>query len=222
MENIYQEYIEELANYLNLQDNFESEESVIGEGLEGNVTVDEVRASEQCLLYLIIDQSFSIYNNGTEKDIKKGLRYFNDLITTKEHLKDVQTAISLFGSTLDMRPFQYGDKLNTSYEAKETKTRLYDAVIESCRNMLYQYSTLQPICKLKGAMFIFTDGEDNGSSHTMEEVHYYLSELVKNNIVYLVVASQGADLKQLARDFETEPICIEDTYKLKKLLRFTS
>lgn len=132
--------------------------------------------------------------------------------------------MTFFGSTLDMRPFQYGEKIDISYEANETSTRLYDAVVESCKNMVAQYDALESHCTVKGVMLIFTDGEENSSEvyRRVEDVQNALDELTTREIRYLVAAFKGANVEQPAKDFKTEPIIIDDDHKLRRLMRFTS
>lgn len=225
MATIDQDYIKDLDMYLNAKDDFEPEEDVeIQQGIKGNVSVDDIRDSEQALLYMVIDKSGSMYNNGLEDAVRKGLEDVKRVVNGSKEVKCIQTAMTFFGSSLDMRPFQYGECIDTSYEANEASTRLYDAVVESCKNMISQYDTLKPTAKVKGVMLIFTDGFENGSElyHDAKEVQKYLDELRKRDIPYLVASFKGVDENQLARDFKTEPITIDDDHKLRRLMRFVS
>lgn len=225
MATIDQDYIKDLDMYLNAGDDYEPEEDVeIQQGIKGNISVDDIRDSEQALLYMVIDKSGSMYNNGLEDAVRKGLEDVKRVVNGSKEVKCIQTAMTFFGSSLDMRPFQYGECIDTSYEANEASTRLYDAVVESCKNMISQYDTLKPTAKVKGVMLIFTDGGENGSElyHDAKEVQKYLDELRKRDIPYLVASFKGVDGNQLARDFKTEPITIDDDHKLRRLMRFVS
>lgn len=225
MANIDQEYIKDLDMYLNADDDSEPEEQItVQEGIKGNVSVNDIRDVEQALLYMVIDKSGSMYNNGLEEQVKKGLEDVKRVVNGSREVKCIQTAMTFFGSTLDMRPFQYGECIDTSYEASESKTRLYDAVVESCKNMISQYDTLQPTTKVKGVMLIFTDGGENGSEQyrSAKDVQNYLDELAKRDIPYLVASFKGVDNEQLGSDFKTEPIIIDDDHKLRKLMKFVS
>ena len=225
MATIDQDYIKDLDMYLNAKDDFEPEEDVeIQQGIKGNISVDDIRDSEQAVLYMVIDKSGSMYNNGLEDAVRKGLDDVKRVVNGSKEVKCIQTAMTFFGSSLDMRPFQYGECIDTSYEANEASSRLYDAVVESCKNMISQYDTLKPTAKVKGVMLIFTDGGENGSElyHDAKEVQKYLDELRKRDIPYLVASFKGVDGKQLARDFKTEPITIDDDHKLRRLMRFVS
>lgn len=225
MANIDQDYIKDLDMYLNAEDGSEPEEEItVQEGIKGNVTADDIRDVEQALLYMVIDKSGSMYNNGLEDQVKKGLEDVKRVVNGSKEVKCIQTAMTFFGSTLDMRPFQYGECIDTSYEATENRTRLYDAVVESCKNMVSQYDTLEPTAKVKGVMLIFTDGEENGSEQYRDakDVQTYLDELVKRKIPYLVAAFKGVDAEKLGREFKTEPIIIDDDHKLRRLMRFVS
>ena len=219
------EYIRQLNDYLNSDDQVEtSEETEHSEVLAGNVPIQEVRDTEQSLLSLVIDKSTSMVYNGLANGVRQGLVDVKRVVNGCKEVDCIQTAMTFFGSTLDMRPFQYGEKIDISYEANETSTRLYDAVVESCKNMVAQYDALESHCTVKGVMLIFTDGEENSSEvyRRVEDVQNALDELTTRKIRYLVAAFKGANVEQLAKDFKTEPIIIDDDHKLRRLMRFTS
>lgn len=219
------EYIRQLNDYLNSDDQVETSEETEDSGvLEGNVSIQEVRNTEQSLLSLVIDKSTSMVYNGLADGVSQGLVDVKKVVNGSKEVECIQTSMTFFGSTLDMRPFQYGENIDISYEANETSTRLYDAVVESCKNMVAQYDSLKSLCKVKGVMLIFTDGEENSSEvyRRVEDVQNALKELTTRKIKYLVAAFKGANVEQLARDFKTEPIIIDDDHKLRRLMRFTS
>ena len=225
MASIDQDYIKDLDMYLNAEEDSEPEEEVkVQQGIKGNVSVDEVRDAEQALLYLLIDKSTSMYFNGLEDAVRQGLGDVKRVVNGSKEVKCIQTAMTFFGSSLDMRPFKYGECIDTSYDADETATRLYDAVVESCKNMISQYDTLKPTTKVKGVMLVFTDGGENGSEQyrDVKVVQNYLNELKKRDIPYLVASFKGVDMEQLGSDFMTEPIAIDDDHKLRRLMRFVS
>ena len=193
--------------------------------IKGNVTIDELRDKEVNLLYLVIDKSYSMYENGLEKSVKEGLIAVKDFINSLDDKKSqqVQIAITLFGSTLDMRPFKYVEDLKTSYEADEVKSRLYDGVIESCKNMIYQYDILiRKSCHVHGRMIILTDGIDNGSLVTVEDFHKYLDELYKRDIVYFPVAFDDLDIEELSKLFKQEAIGFRDAFDFKRYMFYIS
>ena len=221
MENSYQ-WIEDLEKYLNSDEDILEPEEVIEtpKGSEGNITPDEVRCCGQDLLYLVIDNSGSMYNNGLENAVVDGLKLAKK---TVEGCKYIQTAITLFGSKLEMRPFKYGVQIDTSYEAKGYKSRLYDAIVESCNNMIYQYDILKTEVKVKGFMLLFTDGGENGSEkYSANDAKQAVRELKARDIRFCVAAFEGFDSNKLAEELEVEPILIEDGHCLRKLMRIVS
>ena len=172
-----------MNDYLNNPDQIETaEETEQSERLDGNVSIYELRDSEQGLLSIVIDKSISMHYNGLDVGVKHGLKEIKRVVNGRKEVIYIQPAMTFFGSTLDMRPFQYGENIDISYEANETSTRLYDAVVESCKNMVAQYDYLKSL----GTMF------------------------------------KEVNIEQLARDFKTKMIIIDDDYKLRKLMRFTS
>lgn len=228
MSGIDQEYLKNLNDYINADlddDDYDSEEdSIAKDGLEGNVKIDDIRDVNQALLYMVIDKSGSMYNNGLEEAVKQGLADVKRTVNGCKEVKCIQTAMTFFGSTLDMRPFQYGECIDTSYAATEEKTRLYDAVVESCENMISQFDKLKPITSaLKGVMLIFTDGCENGSKqYNLKDVQAYLDKLKEKGITYLVASFKGVNAEQLGKDFKTETITIKDDHQLRKLMGFVS
>jgi len=54
-------------------------------------------------------------------------------------------------------------KSNTAHGTSVGGTPLYDIIVESCENMLWQYDKLTKMYKVNGAMIIFTDGRENSS-----------------------------------------------------------
>ncbi len=224
MTSIDQDYINKFNMYLNAEDNSEDEKVVeIQQGIKGNIAFNEVRDAMQILLYLVIDKSYSMYGDLEEK-VRQGLENIKQVINGSYEEKHIQIAITFFGSNLDMHPFQYVENIDTSCEVDGSATRLYDAVVESCKNMISQYDSLKPIIKVSGVMLIFTDGEDNGSEQyrKAKDVQTYLNELTERDIPYIVTAFGVADLNHIGRDFNTEPRSIDDVSKLRTLMRFVS
>ena len=225
MANIDQDYLNDLEKYLNTdEDTTEPQEEVtVNKGLKGNITTDEIRAAEQALLYLVVDKSGSMYHNGLEKGVVDGLNEVKKTVNGAKESKCIQTAMTFFGSTLDMRPFKYGECIDTTYEATDGETRMYDGIVESINNMTSQYDSLVSECKIKGVMLIFTDGGENGSKqYTLSDVKNALKELKKRDIVYLVAAFDGIDSSKLGNDLGVEPIPIKDEHQLRRLMKFVS
>ena len=156
------EYMDRLDKYINdpeTEPEGEAEDAAPKE-IEGNVAPEEIRSNLQALLYMVIDKSISMRGNGLEEAVRQGLVDVKRTVNGAKEMDCIQTAMTFFGSTLDMRPFQYGECIDISYEANEPSTRLYDAVVESCQNMVAQYDKLKDnTTAIKGVMFIFTDGE---------------------------------------------------------------
>lgn len=206
----------------------ENRKNEVPKELEGNVAPEDVRANMQALLYMVIDKSISMRGNGLEEAVRQGLEDVKRTVNGSIEVDCIQTAMTFFGSTIEMRPFQYGERIDISYEANEPSTRLYDAVIKSCKNMVDQYDKLEPNAEMKGVMFIFTDGEENNSEHNLKDLQSAIKNMVekdektKRNIKLLVAGFEGADIERLAKEFETEPIIINDDHKLRRLMSFVS
>ena len=225
MADVSQEYLNDLTKFLNNPDEIEEPEEalVVQGGLAGNISFNDIRSSEQALLYIVVDKSGSMYNNGLEQGVIAGLKEVKNAVNGAKESKNIETAMTFFGSTLDMRPFQYGENIDISYSADEPETRLYDAIVESCNNMVSQYDKLRGECVLKGVMLIFTDGEENGSqNYKLKDAQNALAELEKRGIPYIVAAFKDADLSKLAVEFEVTPVEITDEHQLRRLMGFVS
>lgn len=225
MSNIDENYLNDLQNYLNSDDDSiePEEETAVNKGLEGNIKIDEVRSAEQALLYLVVDKSASMYHNKLERGVIEGLEEVKKTVNGSKEAKCIQTAMTFFGETLDMRPFKYGECIDTTYAANESSTRMYDGIVESCKNMISQYDNLKNECKVKGVMLIFTDGGENGSkNYNLSDVRNALDELTKKDIVYIVAAFDSVDLSALGKELNVEPVPIKDEHQLRRLMKFVS
>ena len=226
------DYLQRLDKYINDPATApENREKGVANELKGNVAPEEIRANMQALLYLVIDKSISMRSNGLEEAVRQGLEDVKRTVNGSIEVDCIQTAMTFFGSTIEMRPFQYGERIDISYEANEPSTRLYDAVIKSCKNMVDQYDKLEPNAEMKGVMFIFTDGEENNSEHNLEDLQRAIRSMLqkdpeeketKRNIKLLVTGFKGADIERLAKEFETEPIVINNDHIPRRLMRFVS
>ncbi len=229
MAKLSDDYMKQLNAYLD--DPSTISESFKAKEIKGNVSIEEKRDnSKQALLYMVIDKSVSMRGNGLEDAVRQGLADVKRTVNGSKEVDYIQTAMTFFGSSVEMRPFQYGECIDISYEATDSSTRLYDAVIESCQNMVAQYDKFEPTTTVKGVMLVFTDGEENASQHSLKELQDTLSQMLGTNlkkderrdIRFLVATFKGVDVRQLAQEFNTEPIIIDDDHKLRRLMDFVS
>ena len=224
MDNIEQEYINDFEKYLTTdEDTTEPQEEIVAKkGLRGNITYDEIRSVDQALLYLVVDKSSSMYHNGLEKGIVDGLNEVKKVVNGVKESKYIQTAMTFFGSTLDMRPFKYGECIDTSYEATESQSRMYDAIVESCSNMISQYDNLISECKIRGVMLILTDGHEVASEYNLDDAKNALKELMKREIVCLITTFDGIGSLKLCNDLGIETVPIKDNHQLRILMKLVS
>lgn len=232
MANVDPKYIEELNRFLDQDDDTlePDDDLTIDIGLEeskelkGNIPAGNTRATEQALLYIVVDKSGSMRYNGLEKGVIEGLKEVKKAVNGSKELDYVQTAMTFFGSTLDMRPFRYGENIDISYEANEGATRMYDAIVESANNMLKQHEAMKKeAVHSKGVMFVFTDGGENGSQqYGLHDVRDSIKEMHERGIRFLVAAFDGMNLSQLGDDLGVEPVPIKDDHQLRKLMAFVS
>lgn len=187
--------------------------------LKGNVSPDEIRSDIQALLYMLVDKSISIINNDIEEDIRQGLKDIKKTIKDSKREDCVQTAMTFFSSTLDMRPFQNGDCIDTSYEVDGDETHLFDAIVESSNNMIAQYDALKSKAYVQGVMFIFTDGQDNGSKYSIEKVVDYIEKLKDRNIHCIYVCYKASNVSLISWYLRDKIYIVDSHSKMRRLLK---
>ncbi|MBO6233422.1 MAG: hypothetical protein J6N78_05145 [Clostridia bacterium] len=221
-----QEYIDNLNRYLDadIDDDYESDEDFITEdGIDGNVKIEDIRDVRKTLLYLVIDQSVSMRHYGLEDAVRRSLADVKNLIDRSYEKKGMMTATTFFGSELDIRPFQEGECIDISYVSTDKRTRLYDAIVESCKNMINQYDKLKYSATVGGVMLIFTDGGiDKSENYDICDARYYLNKLRNRDITYLLISLGGKKIQQLCRELNTEPVSTEDCHQLRRRMMFVS
>ena len=228
MANVDPKYIEELNRFLDQDDDTlePDDDLTIDIGLEeskelkGNIPAGNTRATEQALLYIVVDKSGSMRYNGLEKGVIEGLKEVKKAVNGSKELDYVQTAMTFFGSTLDMRPFRYGENIDISYEANEGATRMYDAIVESANNMLKQHEAMKKeAVHSKGVMFVFTDGGENGSQqYGLRDVRDSIEWMNEMNLRFVLVSLNGANLSDFGDELGVEPVLIEDESQLRRIM----
>ena len=201
----------------------EEEEIVVSDDIPAdNITSDDVRATEQALLYLVIDKSGSMFNNGLEEAVRDSLKQLKDTVKKSIECDEVQIALTFFGSSMDMRGFQYWENVDTSYEASEEYTRLYDAIVKSANNMLHQYETMEVDNLVKGAMLIITDGAENGSQeHTENDVKEALEKLKTKKIPVVLATFDKVDMSKFAKKIGNVQLeSFKDAHDLRRKIAF--
>lgn len=221
---INEDYLKNLDAILNADDEESTEDIVSSDIVEGNITSNDVRSTKQALLYLVVDKSGSMYNNGLEKGVIEGLKEIKAVVNCVEERKNIQTAMTFFGSTLDMRPFQYGENIDISYEADEEHTRLHDAIVKSANNMIYQYDEIGELNLVKGVMLIITDGEENGSEEYQEkDVSEALKRLKERDIPVLMASFEKADVSKFSEKFGyVKCVKFKNEHQLRKMMKFVT
>ena len=71
-------------------------------------------------------------------------------------------------------------------------------------------------------MFIFTDGEDNGSKHSLKEMQDALYELRNIKTTYILPKCVGVNSEHLSNIFGAIPNIIEKAFDVCCLLGFVS
>ena len=131
--------------------------------------------------------------------------------------------MTFFGDIIDMRPFKYGESIDTTYEANESGACMYDAIVKSCINMTSQYDRFVSKCKIKGVMLIITDdGEFGGSYHNLREDINALNELKKREIICLVATCDSNNSLKSSKRLGVDAISIKEQRQVRNLMKLVS
>ena len=175
MVKIDQNYLDDLVDWEKYLNNDEIEPEEIGYTLIDDVRNEDLRNSEEILIsiVIVIDKSYPM--NGSDELVKciekaiESINYVFNMDLTQSRNLNAVVAITYFGSEIELEAFKYTKHIEVNCVANQVKSRIYDAVYESCMHMIGQYEHLSKVAKIYGYMFIFSDGEDNGSTHTLQE-----------------------------------------------------
>lgn len=187
----------------------------------------ELKSSVQTLISIVIDKSYPLNGNNELKEcvkrtIEKINEVFNMPLKQSRNLNE-QVAITYFGSEVELQPFRPAKHIEVNCAPNQTKSRIYDAIYESCMHMIGQYNYLVSVgCDIKGYMFIFTDGEDNGSKHSLKEMQDALYELRNIKTTYILPKCEGVNSEHLSNIFGAIPNTIENAFDVCHLFGFVS
>lgn len=187
--------------------------------VKGNILPEEVQTKEQDLIYFVIDQSIYMYLCELEEGVSSGLIDIKQLLCAMDKEKYIQVAITLFGSTIEKRPFRYGRQLNVNYESYEYEIRLYDALLESCDNMIYQYDQMKKVSKPIGVMLLLTSKGDTASQiQDTGEIRKRLDALAERGISFLIAGFDPNGLSMIAQELGVKPISIQDNIHSRNMV----
>ena len=174
------------------------------------------------LISLIIDCSDSMQNEWTSLNVKHGLENVKYVLECSKEAFGMKTSITLFGSKLDVRPFKYGIDIDVrDYIEKQKGTRLYDAIVESCVNMMKECESLEYEYNFKGHIIIFTDGEsDNSENYNLNDAKNIIHELKKKGICFYVADIKNLGLQGLTEDLGCEIIPVNDLNEMRRYMKF--
>lgn len=194
--------------------------------LEEDIKLDELGSSKQTLISIVVDKSYPLNgNNGLEKCIKKTIEIINGVFNMplkQAQNLNAQVSITYFGEDVKLQPFRPTKHIEVDCVPNQIKSRIYDAIYESCMHIIGQYNYLNMDCWVKGYMFIFTDGEDNGSKHSIQEMNEALYEMKKVEIPYILVEYEGINHKHIMNIFNTKPIAVEKLSEVCRIFGFVS
>ncbi len=207
-----QKYLQELEEKFMSGELDEEEEKFYT--LDEDLKFEELNSSIQTLISIVVDKSYPLNgNNGLEKCIEKTIGMINDVLnmpSKQARNLNAQVAITYFGSDLELQPFRPTKNIEVNCVPNQVKSRIYDAIYESCMHMIGQYNYfVDKGVSVKGYMFIFTDGEDNGSKRTLQEMRDALRELRKKNMLYILAGCEGINSNHLESVFGAEPLVFE-------------
>jgi len=203
------------------------------------VDVDDLTSSEYTLVTLALDMSGSVYNY--EKDLKQCIETIIDTCNNSGRAENLMIRLTTFNNQLFE---EHGFKTLMLIKPEDYKqiqsptgaTSLYDACIDAIEATEHYGSVLtEQEFKVNGVLYIITDGGDNRSHHSAQDVadkfkSFRNTESLESLQTFLIgVNVNDSSFKKYLKDFNKtvnfdEFLSIENasTETLSKLASFIS
>jgi uncharacterized protein YegL len=162
-----------------------------------NIDIDEIENDHMYLLSVPRDRSGSmdIYTGEMQKSMQNFVKSIQDSKQDDEML----VSITDFDSRIDSSGFQNVADIDTTYNAHGC-TAMYDAIIAASQQLEdYMDQLNNSGVRTRGAMCIFSDGQDNNSQYGASDAAKAIERLLKKEIVVAFVAF-GSDAHGIAQN----------------------
>lgn len=163
----------------------------IDDTFEANVEIEKLQSERQTLIGLYIDQSGSMVKfEGIMEDC---LIKFKTAIMGAKESDEILVAKTMFDSKIVPGGYQLIDDMTTDYTASGY-TLLYDCIVDGQKRLIdgngngYMEKLQRNGIKTKAVIAIFSDGEDNGSRCSANDVRRAIEFLHSKEIIVAFVA----------------------------------
>lgn len=181
--------MEEMTN--NMQVGFDENTAPV------NFDFDDLDSDQQLSARFVIDDSGSMEDY--EDDVSDALEDLKQMILDSKQEDEMLLGKTLFGDRIKEDPYCLVSDFDTSYSAPGWTTKLFDAIIQSVANVKASVKQLEDKqFTARGLLVILSDGRDNDSEATKQEVAEAIKSLKDSGIeVYYIefgVAAKGIAL----------------------------
>lgn len=189
--------MEEMMNSNNMQVGFDEDTAPM------NFDVDDLDSDQQLLARFAIDDSGSMEDY--EPDVREALEDLTQMIQGSKQEDEMTLGKTLFGDRIKEEPYCLVSDFDTSYTAPGWSTKLYDAIIQSVKNVQAAVKKLtDQQFTARGLLVILSDGWDNDSDATKKQAANAIMSLKDSGIdVYFI--EFGPDAKGVALSLGVSP-----------------
>ena len=179
------------------------ENGMVIDGLEeveaANTSIDEIDSENINLIFVGIDASGSM--SRYEQDMRNALNNFKDALNDSKEADEILIARADFADFVQIGGYKKISEFDTNYSTYGM-TALYETIYQGV-DKLKQYRDFlkQEGMRVKAVFAIFSDGEDNYSSHNLSEARQQIEYLNSEEIVTAFISFGGASTN-IARDLK--------------------
>lgn len=192
---------------------FEENFSGIDAGISPNIPTDEIETDHMFLMSVVRDRSISMdpHRSVMTKSTQEFVRSIQDSKSDDEML----ISLTEFNSQINSYGFQNVADMPTSYHP-DGMTALYDAIIVAQERLYdgkgggYMEELNAAGTKPRGAMVIFSDGEDTCSRKSASDARKSI-ELLKSREILVAFVAFGSGAKGIAQQLGIDPQNVLET-----------
>lgn len=163
-----------------------------------NTAVDDLESESVNLIFLGIDESGSMTQY--IKDMQNCLTEFKTALTDSKEADEILVARADFSDFINIGGYKKISEFDTNYDTFGM-TAMYDTIVKGSEKLKEYRKFLkeQGMTRIKAVFAIFSDGEDNVSSHSYSEAKQAVDFLNSEEITTAFI-SFGGSATQTAKD----------------------
>lgn len=151
-----------------------------------NIPVEEIENDHMCVIGIVQDCSGSM--DCYTSDMVQSLNNFVKSIQDSKQDDEILVSVTTFDYTVKSSGFQNVADLDTNYQAYGA-TAMNDGIIVAGQQLMDYVKQLNDSgVRARGILVVFSDGEDNHSSHSSADVAKVIQELKRKEMITAFVA----------------------------------